>query len=200
MSESRPRQNLYLEPGLGRRETRWFEETPPTAPRRPNVTTELPQAQIHHTPKTVRDPTAPGPSIRSVQKAAPVSTSSHTRALLRLEPTDPWIQYEGAYAVIAGREATLAYKDDNSYLVYNVLDEDQTFQLWALETLSNFGRPVFLQVHAAFSSSAHKTLVVTEYLDVSLADVAVCELDPSEDEVASISSQARRKTTRGGRG
>jgi hypothetical protein len=216
MSESsllkRRNQDLSLESELGRRDTRWFGASqtfsrPRTAPR-PNDTTQVPPAQIIHTRKTARDlPTTPPrlsaastaePTIRSVQKTEPISTSSHTGALLRLEPTDPWTQYERAYAVIAGREATLAYKDNNSYLVYSVLDANQTFQLWALKTLSNFGRPVFLQVHAAFSSSALETLVVTEYLDVSLADVAVCELDPSEDELASISSQARRKPTRDG--
>jgi len=211
MSESRKKGHQDLSAGselLRRRQTRWFEASRPRAAPRPGGTTQPPRSRIIQTPEAAKvlpsgppvlaAECTPEPTIRSVQKTAPISTSSHTGALLRLEPTDPWTQYERAYAIIAGREATLAYKDNNSYLVYSVLDANQTFQLWALKTLSNFGRPVFLQVHAAFSSSALETLVVTEYLDVSLADVAVCELDPSEHEVASILSQARRKPTRDG--
>lgn len=95
-----------------------------------------------------------------------------------------------AYIVLAGREATLAYKDGDPYLVYRVSGAQQVQQHWALEVLSKFPRPVFLHVYEVFSVSAVETLVVTEYINVSLADVAVCEQIPSEGQVASIASQA----------
>lgn len=117
------------------------------------------------------------------------SNSFTTVQRFPVRPESPWTEYDASLEVLVGCKATLAYRNDSPYLVYDVLEEERETHLWVLQMLGQCSRPVLTRVVESFSS-AEKLFVVTEYIEVSLNEVVASSLVPFEDEIAWIISQA----------
>lgn len=205
------------------RRTQWFGPLPTVGPPKeaPQVLQTVDGQALAHNHQTsskvtgsdtdiVAEPSNGGGSS-SIILATPSPTRNfvHTSATslavsqFKVYPKSPWTEYEAALVVLAGHRATLAYKDGENRIIYSVPKDHQEIHLWALQILSLSEQPSFPEVFGVFDTS-EGLFVVTEYLDISLAELSasqetIRQVAVSEDQIASISFQVGSNNFRGPR-